>query len=424
MDASVRERLERLTRPRSPGEGGTGLTKNELFYSVTTFFENLGEGQPLVVVLEDMHWADTATIDLLEYLARKLERPHTMVVTIRRPQGTGLPRSVTRKATHITVNPLGGDASEELLESVLGAGGAATQVAELALAKAEGNPFFLEDVMVSLIEDEILVLEGGRWRCTQEIGRIEIPDTVEGVLLARIDQLEERSRRLLQEASVVGRTFQDQVLREVTEIEGRIDGLLTRLEDGDLLRYWPALEKEDGHEFKHVLTREVAYNTLLLRRRSSLHQRIAAAIERMYRGRLQSFAELLAYHYEHAGDNELAARYHLMAGAKSAQVHANQEARLHWHVASRLSELSSVWSLYSGGGPPPFRVRLAAMSTQFVLALVMVAPALMFVILSMLRQDLSGSLFALLIPVFYDPRVEVLLPGLVTAVPFLRSAWQ
>ena len=420
QDSSIRLRLELLVSPREAGDAGPDLAKEDLFSAVTAFFVRLSGSQPLALILEDLHWADTATVDLLGHLVRRLQGQRVLVITLRRLQGVQLPRQVARQSTQIRVDPLGAGDSRELVESVLGSGGAAAQVAELVMEKAQGNPFFLEEMIRSLIEVGTLVEEAGSWSCTRDVADIEVPDTVEGVLLARIDQLEERSRRLLQEASVVGRTFQDRVLGEITEVEERIGGLLRRLEDGDLIRYHRTPEEEYGHEFKHVLTREVAYNSLLFRRRSALHQRIASAIERVYSNRLQSFAEALAYHYEQAGNNELAAQYHLMASEKAEEVHAQGEARRHRQLAGRLMGLTSVWSMYASGPRPSWRLRLTAITTQTLLAIALMAPVLIF--LATQKPPESQQTLFLPLEIFEFNAQAMLLPIILGAAPLLVTA--
>ena len=197
-------------------------------------------------------------------------------------------------------------------------------VRRLILERAEGNPFYLEEIIRSLIDQGIILYEGEGRRATSDITNIIIPDTLQGVLLARIDQLQEDVRRTLQVASVIGRSFLYRLLEAVAEAETKLDSHLAQLQRVDLVRektHKPELE----YIFKHSLTQEAAYNSLLLERRQKFHLIVAEALENLFSDRKDEYSGMLAHHYERAGLPEQAALYYLRAAEVARQVYANEE---------------------------------------------------------------------------------------------------
>jgi len=265
-----------------------------------SFFSALAMTQAVVVLVEDIHWADPALLDLLEDLAERSIGPLLFIcpsrpeLTARRP-GWGGGR---RNHTAVTLDPLTSQESERLVGFLLAIDDLPATVRGRILERAEGNPFFLEEIIRHLIDERFLVHEDGRWRTAAGIEDVEIPDTVQGVLAARIDLLEPDAKRVLQSAAVVGRVFWPGSLRGLGEAVD-VDATLAELEARELVlsRLGSSIAGEPEFIFKHILTRDVAYESLPKRERAPAHAAVAGWIEQTAGARAREFVELLAYHY-------------------------------------------------------------------------------------------------------------------------------
>jgi class 3 adenylate cyclase len=269
------------------------------------FFTGRATGRPVVAVVEDIHWADDALLDLLEELADRTAGPLLFLcparpdLAQRRPAWGGGKRNFSA----IFLEPLTYDEAAQLVEFLLAVEELPESVREAMLARAEGNPFFLEEIVRQLIDEGRIVRSGDNWRATSEIGEIVIPDTVQGVLAARIDLLPNAEKRALRSAAVVGRVFWKGPVTRLLNGEGeQLDEVLERLEDRELVtsRVGSTVSGEREFVFKHVLTRDVAYGTLSRRDRTSAHATVAAWIESAAGERQREFADLLAHHYREA----------------------------------------------------------------------------------------------------------------------------
>jgi class 3 adenylate cyclase/tetratricopeptide (TPR) repeat protein len=267
-----------------------------------SFFSALAIDTPVVAIIEDIHWADAALLDLLEELADGVRGgvlfvcPSRPDLTSRRPGWGGGKRTFSS----VALDPLTKDEADALVTHLLAVEELPEAVHSRILERAEGNPFFLEEIIRQLIDLGYIVRSGERWRAAEGIVDVEIPDTVQGVLAARIDLLEPAEKRTLQSAAVVGRIFWP---GPVVELLGGEDSelydVLGRLETRELVleRLGSAIAGELEYIFKHVLTRDVAYDSLPRRDRSRAHAAVAAWIERTSGERRGEFAELLAYHW-------------------------------------------------------------------------------------------------------------------------------
>ena len=277
----------------------------EMHLAWRSFFSALALAGPVVAVIEDIHWADPALLDLLEELADKVLGPVLFIcparheLTDRRP-GWGGGR---RNHLAISLEPLSPEESDHLVRLLLTVADLPASVHDQILERAEGNPFFLEEIVRHLIDGGAIVREGDRWRATETIGQVHIPDTVQAVLAARIDLLAPEEKRALQRAAVVGRVFWPGPLRRLLNGDGeRIRETLDRLEERELVlsRLGSSVAGEPEFIFKHVLTRDVAYESLPRRERGPAHEEIARWIEETAGTRGREFGELLAYHYVEA----------------------------------------------------------------------------------------------------------------------------
>ena len=276
----------------------------ELHRTWRALFSVLAEREPLVVVVDDIHWADPALLDLLEEVADRASGP-LLLVCPARPALTGTRPTWgggRRNFSAVFLSPLGQDAATELVAHLLDVDGIGDATRGAILARAEGNPFFLEEILRQLIDEGCIVHEDGRWKATDALPTIELPDTVQGVLAARIDLLQPREKHTLQQASVVGRIFWRGAVAALIEDDETLDPDLRRLEDRELVatRVNSTMVGQEELAFSHILTRDVAYESLPRRERPRAHTRVARWIEEITGDRQREYGALLAHHYVEA----------------------------------------------------------------------------------------------------------------------------
>jgi class 3 adenylate cyclase/tetratricopeptide (TPR) repeat protein len=257
------------------------------------FFSALALDGPVIVVVEDIHWADPVLLDLLEELSSRAQGPILFVcpsrpeLTSTRPGWGG----GGRNASAVVLDPL--------VRSLLTVDDLPPSVHATILERAEGNPFYIEEIVRRLIDEGAVVRVGDRWRATEVAATIDIPDTVQGVLAARIDLLDADDKRVVQAAAVVGRAFWPGPVAELTGMSvASVLEHLRKAEDRELVRskFGSSLAGQPEYLFKHILTRDVAYGSLPRRDRADAHRRVADWLQRSASERVSEFAELLAYH--------------------------------------------------------------------------------------------------------------------------------
>jgi ABC-type oligopeptide transport system substrate-binding subunit/class 3 adenylate cyclase len=303
------------------------------FEVVGQLFARLAGETPLVLALEDLHWADATSIQLLEQLLSLAEDAPVMLVLSLRPErdhpAWGVREHAGREFPHllreIDLGPLG-DADGELLAALVAPASLPAELERRVLEAADGNPFFLEELVRSLADVGALVREEDGWRFDHAVA-VEVPPTVEKVILARLDRLSAPARDLVTAASALGRSFALPLLEGVVG-EPPADSLheLQRLGLLRQSRRWPQPE----FRFRHALIQETAYRTLLGEQRTSLHRRAAEWLEERYADRDAEVLGLLAYHWLRAEDEAKAAGYLLRAGDKARLEYALDEAIEHY----------------------------------------------------------------------------------------------
>lgn len=318
--------------PKMPPEA----VRRHVFNNMRDFISAMAHRRPLILVLEDMHWSDPSSVELAQYLMELTDTVPLMLISIFRPH-TDVPgwqlkvkadADFPHRHTEIRLEPLSVENSARLVDNLLVIENLDSDAREMILAKTEGNPFFLEEALRSLLDRGIVVQREGKWHTTRKITMLDVPDTVQGVLLARIDRLQEDVRRVLQMASVIGRTFLYRVLKYIAGVEKELNAHLSQLQRVQLIRE-KARIPELEYIFKHVLAQEAAYTTLLLERKKELHLKVASCIETLYADRLEEYYGIIAHHYERAEVWEKAVEYLKKEGDKAVRLYANEAAIVH-----------------------------------------------------------------------------------------------
>ena len=325
--------------------------KTHLQTAILRVLSVLAEKAPTVFFIEDLHWADPSFVELLRKACFEIRQP-ALVLCAYRPTFslfTGHQLSNIGDYYHeIKLQNLSLSVSQHMLASLLKTETIPPDLKQWVNSKAEGNPFYLEELINSLIESETLIAENGNWKLTRSLKESDIPSSLHGLINGRLDRLDKQTKRILQEASVIGRDFLYEILKRVTELGSRIDGELYQLERLDLIRT-RSLQPEVEYMFKHALTQEVVYNSLLKKERRGIHEQIAIVIETVFKDRLAEFNETLAYHFARGQSMSKAVDYLIKAGEKSLTRYAVEEAHEYFKKAydllmskERLSEEENV----------------------------------------------------------------------------------
>jgi ABC-type oligopeptide transport system substrate-binding subunit/class 3 adenylate cyclase len=307
--------------------------KKRTLDTVRDYFGHVADERPTVIVFEDMHWADPSSLEALGGLLALTDRVPLMILMLMRIDRDHGSWGVKIKAetdfphrtTEIHLHRLTKDDSSILLEQLLGEAELPAEIQQTIMERSEGNPFYLEEVIRHLMEQDLIVQDEQGWRATEALEAMSIPDTLQGVLLARIDRLEEDVRRTLQMASVIGQSFLYRILEMISEAEMHLDTHLSQLQRVDLVRE-KARIPELEYIFKHALTQEAAYNSLLHERRKVFHLKVGEALEELFPDRVDEFSGLMAYHFEAAEAKDKAVDHLQRAGDQARLDYAHQEA--------------------------------------------------------------------------------------------------
>ena len=318
--------------------------KSRLQSAVKAILSALANRSPTIYFLEDLHWADPSFVELLRRACLEIREP-AIVLCVYRPSFSLFREhelsGVGKYYHEIQLQDLSRSETQDMLESLLKTSDIPSDLRRFVQSKAEGNPFYLEELVNSLIESETLIRDNGHWIITKSISEGEVASSIRGLISGRLDRLEESTKRILQEASVIGRAFLFEILAQITEIRHMAEFSLSELERFDLIRtrsFQPYLE----YVFKHVLTQEVAYHTLLKKERHDIHERIGIVIEDLFRDRLSEFSETLAFHFTKGRSINKAVDYLIMSGEKSLEKYSLDESDKYFREAYNiLSERSN-----------------------------------------------------------------------------------
>ncbi len=309
--------------------------KSHLHQAVLAMIERLARQKPTIICIEDLHWADSSFVDLMQHVVGREFMPVVFICSYRPTfslvdKSGILPRP--GRLIEIELHDLPPDHSVEMLLSLLDTPAVPNELLRLVKEKAEGNPFYLEEVINAMIENKTLTRSHSRWQISGSMGASAFCPTIHGVVSGRLDHLETPTRRLLQEAAVIGRVFPYDILKQIADGEAQLDQRLRVLEHLDMIR-----SREDQGQkkymFKHALVQEVAYSGILKNDRRGIHEKIALKIESMFADRLSPYYETLAFHFTMGQSTEKAVDYLMKSGAKSMQRHSVEEAHRHFQQA-------------------------------------------------------------------------------------------
>ena len=304
-----------------PGDAGIASMdaterRARMFRAISQLTRRSSQRRPVVLVVEDLQWMDSASEDYLEELINGLAGEAILLMLTWRPSYR--PRfSEHTYITRLVLEPLDDADAHQLVRATLGIEDLPDDLATIIARKAEGNPFFLEEIGRALVESGAVRTEGGRLTLTRPASAILVPDRVQDIIAARIDRLDEQQKRTVQIASVIGHEFALRLLRRVAEATDRVERALTDLKALEFV-YEKMGAGDLEYVFKHVLTQDVAYESILHARRRELHARIGATIEELHADRLEEHVEELAHHFIRGEVWTKAARYARQAGDRAA----------------------------------------------------------------------------------------------------------
>jgi len=315
--------------------------RQSVYQAVGEYFEALSSQKAIIVVLDDVHWTDPTSLELIKHLLPLTERIPLIVMALFRPRQQEpswqfheiANREYGHRYTPILLQPLDQVYSQELVTSLLQVDDLPVKVRKMILDKSEGNPFYMEEVIRSLLDSGLIIRENGHWRAVREIDKISVPDTLNAVITTRLDQLEEDSRSVAQTASVIGRQFPYAILESVHALRDPLDHSLTDLQQRELIREKSRIPQR-LYMFKHSLTQETVYNTLLLKRRQELHTSVATYLEQNEPSRVNEIAR----HYLDARKPAKALPYLVEAGKRAAHAYSTEEAIQFFSKAIELIE--------------------------------------------------------------------------------------
>jgi len=317
--------------------------KSSLQKSIQATLSALARRQPAVICLEDLHWADPSSIELVRTVLTEFRYPALFLCVYRPPFSIFTTHQVSgmgKICREIKLQDLSTSESQDMVESLLKTDTVPIELRRFIQEKVEGNPFYLVEVINALIESAALIRDNGSWLLTRPISESDISSTIHGVISARLVRLEKKTKRILQEASVIGKAFLYKILKQVTNIDSHIDKYLSSLERFDLIRtrsFQPELE----YVFKHALTQDVVYSGLLKKERQAIHERIALIMEQLFHDRLPEFYETLAFHFKQGRSIHKAVEYLMKSGEKSIKRYAVEESHQYYKQGFELLSLKS-----------------------------------------------------------------------------------
>ncbi len=329
--------------------------RREFIDFMLRFWRARAADSPAVIVFDDLHWSDPASAALLKELLAVASDAPILLIGLTRPERAGAGWEIRAAAdeehhhryTEINLHPLSNEDSNQLVDSLLTISDLPQELRQRVLDKSQGNPFFVEEIVRTLIDNGAVERDesGDHWVATGDSTEIDIPDNLQALLVARIDRLEEAARRVLQLGALIGRSFFYRVLQEIAiglmqlREASVLDEQLHALQKLDLIREAARLPELE-YMFRHALTQEAAYSTILHKQRREYHLRVGEVMEVLFSGQLDEYAARLAQHFDRGRDFERAVRYYVRAADNAFRLYANAEAISQYKRALHLIDAS------------------------------------------------------------------------------------
>jgi len=298
--------------------------RERVFEAIRDLLIRESQDRSLVLAIDDLQWIDRTSEEFLAYLMGWLANARILLIILYRPEYTHQWASKSYYS-QIGVEQLSTDNSADLVKSILEDGEVVPELSDLIFTRAAGNPLFMEEFTHTLVENGSIQKKDHQYVLSTKASEIQVPDTIQGIIAARMDRLEDNLKRTMQVASVIGRDFAFRILQTITGMSEELKSCLLNLQGLEFI-YEKNLFPELEYIFKHALTQQVAYNSLLLKKRKELHESIGTAIEELYPDRLEEFYEMLAHHYARTDNLEKAYQYLKLSGDKTSGHYANKEA--------------------------------------------------------------------------------------------------
>jgi tetratricopeptide (TPR) repeat protein len=304
----------------------------QVFRATRRFFTDLARARPVVLAIEDLHWADASTIALIQHILRATADAPLLAIGTSRPDPSS-PAAELRlfakpapRYTEVILQPLTDAQTAVLIGNLLAVDDLPERLRDVTLRKAEGNPLYVEEIIRSLVDTGVVRREEstGRWRAAADAADIDLPDTIGGLILARLDRLDDRAKHVLRHAAVIGRSFRERLLKALQPDED-LDPVIASLLAHDVL-VERRRSADPEHMFKHVVIQQTVYESITKKQRRELHAMIANTIVATYSDRLDEFVGALAYHYARAEQWDEAYAYLERAGDQAGRVAADADA--------------------------------------------------------------------------------------------------
>ncbi len=300
--------------------------RQQRFFDLTVdLFASEAKKQPVAVIIEDIHWVDNASLLLINYLARNIKEHAILLCCAYRPFETPLVFTEHEYHTEMKLAEFSSDITADLVKSLLDIAEIPAALLQFVADRTHGNPLFIEEMTKVLIENGVMSVEEGKLKVQEDLSRISVPDRLESLIMSRIDNLGEDIKNTIQYASVIGKEFTVDTIRSIFPKPETLQQSLRALNEHDLL-----VPTKEGHGFKHVITQEVAYESLSFDTRKMLHRTIGNHIEEKAQADLESSYAILAHHFYKGEDWEKAFSYSIEAGDRAKKSYANLEALAHY----------------------------------------------------------------------------------------------
>ena len=310
--------------------------RERTFEAIRDLFVRICQDKPLIIAVEDLHWIDRTSEEFLDYLIGWLANCKIMLLLMYRQEYTHHWGSKSYY-TQIGLSQLRPASSTKLLQAILEGNEIAPEIRELILARAAGNPLFIEEFTRTLLENGAIKCEGRCYILDRRSAQMDVPDTIQGLIAARIDRLEENIKRTMQVASVIGRDFAYHILQSTTGMHDELKAYLLNLQVLEFI-YEKSLFPELEYIFKHALIQEVTYYSLLTARRKELHRKVGQAMAKHFAGRLNEHSNIIGEHFLRGEDWERAYVYLNRAGDAAIRLYAHAEARTHFNNSLKALE--------------------------------------------------------------------------------------